>query len=409
MANTLTPTDVYAIVNAMANEMYGTSNSLVAVNTSTFSTVGEAMLRTGYENTVNALSAVIGRTIIAARPYRGKFRVIMKVPQEFGLITRKISFYSGKLEQSTDFNTDLNPAQIVDGGSIDPWKITKTYPLEINFVGLKVTQKNYTVFRYQLKQAFQSESNFSTFVSGLLIQIANDLEVVMDAENRLQVLNAIGATYNTGAGTRQAVNLTKAYNDFYGTSYTTAQLLTTYYKEFMQFFVMRIKGDMELMSEYNSLFHVTPAKNDDAGNALTLNRHTPPDMRRLLLYMPMIRQAESSIFPSLFNDSYLKLENYEGVEYWQNPNEPAGVDIVPHQLNASTGAGVVGDRVQLENVVALLFDRDALVTSVHVEDVITSPINNRGSYYNVTYHYGKDYQFDQTENMILYYMEDVTP
>ena len=157
MANTLTPTDVYAIVNAMANEMYGTSSTLVAINTSTFATVGEAMLRTGYENTVNALSAVIGRTIIAARPYRGKFRIIMKVPQEFGLITRKISFYSGKLEPSTDFNTDINPAQIVDGGSIDPWKITKPYPLEINFVGLKVTQKNYTIFRYQLKQAFQNE------------------------------------------------------------------------------------------------------------------------------------------------------------------------------------------------------------------------------------------------------------
>lgn len=409
MANTLTPTDVYAIVNAMAAEMYGTQNSLQAINTSTFATVGEAMLRTGYENTVNALSAVIGRTIIAARPYRGKFRIIMKVPQEFGLITRKISFYSGKLEPSTDFNTDLNPAQIVDGGSIDPWKITKTYPLEINFTGLKVMQKNYTVFRYQLKQAFQGESNFSTFVSGLLIQIANDLEVAMDAENRLQVLNAIGATYNTGAGSRQAVNLTAEYNAFYNTSYTTAQLLTTYYKELMQFFVMRIKGDMELMSENNSLFHLTPAKNDDAGNALTLNRHTPPDMRRLLLYMPMIRQAESSVFPSLFNDSYLKLENYEGVEYWQNPNVPAGIDIVPHQLDVATGAGAAGKRVQLDNVVALLFDRDALVTSVHVEDVITSPINNRGSYYNVTYHYGKDYQLDQTENMILYYMEDVTP
>ena len=409
MANTLTPTDVYAIVNAMANEMYGTSSTLVAVNTSTFATVGEAMLRTGYENTVNALSAVIGRNIIAARPYRGKFRIIMKVPQEFGLITRKISFYSGKLEPSTDFNTDINPAQIVDGGSIDPWKITKTYPLEINFVGLKVTQKNYTIFRYQLKQAFQNESAFSSFVSGLLILIANDLEVDMDAENRLQVLNAIGATYNTGAGTRQAVNLTAEYNAFYSTSYTTAQLLTTYYKELMQFFVMRIKGDMELMSENNSLFHLTPVKSDDAGNTLILNRHTPADMRRLLLYMPMIRQAESSIFPSLFNDSYLKLENYEGVEYWQNPNVPAGVDIVPHQLDTATGAGATGTRVQLDNVVALLFDRDALVTSVHVEDVITSPINNRGSYYNVTYHYGKDYQLDQTENMILYYMEDVTP
>lgn len=409
MANTLTPTDVYAIVNAMANEMYGTSGSLVAVNTQTFATVGEAMLRTGYENTVGALSAVIGRTIIAARPYRGKFRIIMKVPQEFGIITRKISFYSGKLEPSTDFNTNINGTQIVDGASIDPWTITKTYPLEINFVGLKTTQKNYTIFRYQLKQAFQNEAAFGSFVSGLLTQIANDLEVDMDAENRLQVLNAIGATYNTGAGTRQAVNLTTEFNTFYSTSYTTADLLSTYFKEFMEYFVMRLKGDMELMSEYNSLFHLTPTKTDDAGNTLLLNRHTPPEARRLLLYMPLIRQAESTIFPSLFNDSYLKLENYEGVEYWQNPNVPAGVDIAPNELDIATGQSSNGTRVQLDHVVALLFDRDALATSVHVEDVIASPINNKGSYYNTTYHYAKDYMFDQTENMILYYMEDVTP
>ena len=407
MANTLTPTDVYAIVNAMANEMYGTSGSLVAVNTQTFATVGEAMLRTGYDNTVGALSAVIGRTIIAARPYRGKFRIIMKVPQEFGIITRKISFYSGKLEPSTDFNTNINGTQIIDGASIDPWTITKTYPLEINFVGLKTTQKNYTIFRYQLKQAFQNEAAFGSFVSGLLTQIANDLEVDMDAENRLQVLNAIGATYNTGAGTRQAVNLTAEFNAFNGgTTYTTAQLLSTYFKEFMEYFVMRLKGDMELMSEYNSLFHLTPTKTDDAGNTLLLNRHTPPEARRLLLFMPLIRQAESTIFPSLFNDSYLKLENYEGVEYWQNPNVPMGVNITPNELDISTGQSSNGSQVQLDNVVALLFDRDALATSVHVEDVIASPINNKGSYYNTTYHYAKDYMFDQTENMILYYMKD---
>ena len=406
MANTLTPTDVYAIVNAMAEEMYGVNNSLTAVNTSTFATVGEAMLRTGYENTVGALSVVIGRTIIAARPYRGKFRIIMKVPQEFGLITRKISFYSTNLEASTDFNTNLAGTQIVDGASIDPWTISKTYPLEINFVGLKVTQKNYTVFRYQLKQAFQSEANFASFVSGLLIQIANDLEVDMDAENRLQVLNAIGATYDVG-GTRQAVNLTTEYNAFVGGgTYTTADLLTTQFEDFMKYFVMRLKGDMELMSEYNSLFHLTPAKNDDSGNALVLNRHTPPEMRRLLLFMPLIRQAESFIFPSLFDSSYLRLENFEGVEYWQNPNVPMGVDITPNELDIATGQSATGNQVQLDNVVGLLFDRDALATSVHVEDVITSPINNRGSYYNVTYHYGKDYQLDQTENMILYYMAD---
>lgn len=403
MANTLTPTDVYGIVNAMAAEMWGSNNTLTAFNTSTFATVGEAMLRTGYENTVGALSTVIGKTLIAARPYRGKFRIIMKMPQEFGLITRKISFYSTKLEESTDFNTDINGTQIVDGASIDPWTITKTYPLEINFVGLKVKQKNYTVFRYQLKQAFQSEASFGQFVSGLLIQIANDLEVDMDAENRLQVLNAIGATYNVG-GARQVVDLVAAYNAFYGTSKTTADLLGADFESFMKFFVMRLKGDMELMSEYNELFHVYPAKNDDSGNALTLNRHTPPEARRLLLFMPRIRQAEATVFPSLFDSSYLRLENFEGVEYWQNPNLPEAVSVTPNQLNTTTGQSETGNAVALDHVFALLFDKDALVTSVHVKDVLTSPVNNRGSYYNVTYHWGKDYQLDQTENMVLYYL-----
>lgn len=403
MPNTFTPTDVYAIVNAMAEEMYGQNQTITAVNTSTFATVGEKMLRTGYENTVNALSALIGRTIIEARPYRGRFRIIMRVPQEFGLITRKISFYSGALEQSTDFNTNLAPAQIVDGASIDPWKITKSYPLEINFVGLKLMQKNYTVFRYQLKQAFQDEASFGSFVAGLLTRIANDLEVDMDAENRLQVINAIGATYNVGTA-RQKVNLVTEFNAFYGTSYTVADLLGAHYDELMKFFIMKIKGDMELMREENALFHIYPAKQDDAGNSLVLNRHTPPEARRLLLYMPRIRQAEATIFPSLFDSSYLKLENFEGVEYWQNPNVPEGISVTPNQLDVTTGQAVAGNAVALDHVLAVLFDRDALVTSVHVEDVLTSPVNNKGAYYNVTYHYGKDYQLDQTENMVIYFL-----
>jgi hypothetical protein len=122
--------------------------------------------------------------------------------------------------------------------------------------------------------------------------------------------------------------------------------------------------------------------------------------------MPMIRQAEASIFPSLFDSSYLRIEDYIPVEYWQNPNNSSAVDVTPNQLNVANGQSVNGARVQLANVVALLFDRDALVTSMHVEDVLTSPLNNKGSYYNVTYHMGKDYQYDPTENMILYYMAD---
>lgn len=405
MANTFTPTDVYAIVNAMAAEMGGSVQTASVIDTSSFVTAGEKMLATSATNTLNALSVVLGRTIVSARPYQGKFKIIMKTPAEWGGIERKISFYSTKLEPSTDFNTDLTPAQLVDGASIDPWKISKVYPLELSFVGLKVEQYTYTTWLHQLKTAFQSEGQFSEFIRGMLVNIANDLEVKEDAENRLQVLNAIGATINTG-NARQAVNLTAAYNAAKGTSYTTQQLTTTYLKEFVAFFVARVKGDMELARENNTLFHIYPARNDDSGNPLELRRHTSPDMRRLLLYMPFIRSAETEVFPSLFSTSEVKLENYEGVEYWQNPNEPSEINVTPNQLNAATGAAVTGATVNKSMILGVFFDRDALATSVKLQDVYTSPINNRGAYYNTTYHWGFNFKYDATENMIVYYCED---
>ena len=404
MANSFTPTDVYAIVNAMSAEMYGANSTITAVDTSTFVTVGEHMLRTGYTNTLNALSNVIGRTIVAARPYRGRFKIIVKLPAEWGGIERKISFYATQNEPTESFNTDVRSSQLVDGGSIDPWKISKDYPLELNFCGIKTLQKSYTTWVDQLKLAFKSEGEFSEFVSGRLINIANDIEVSEDAQNRLQVLNAIGATINTGAA-RQKVEMVSAFNSFYGTTYTKADLLGAHFTEFMEFFVMRLQGDMELAREYNSLFHIYPARNDDSGNALTLLRHTPAEMRRLILYMPIIRQAEKTVFPALFNDSYLKLENFEGVEYWQNPNDPDAVSVTPNQMNPTTGASANGNAVQLGTVLGVFFDRDALATSVKIDDVYTTDINARGKYFNTVYHWAFQYKYDPTENMIVYYME----
>lgn len=403
MANSFTPTDVYAIVNAMSAEMFGANNSLTVFDTSSFVTVGEHMLRSSYTNTLNALSNVIGRTIIAARPYRGRFKLIVKIPAEWGGIERKISFYATKNEPTESFNTQLAGTQLVDGGSIDPWTIAKDYPLEMNFIGIKTLQKSYTTWVDQLKLAFKDESEFSAFVSGRLINIANDIEVSEDAQNRLQILNAIGATINTG-NARQAVNMRTAFNSFYGTTYTVADLMGPHFTEFIEFFIMRLQGDMELAREYNDMFHIYPARNDDGGNALTLLRHTPPEMRRLLLYMPLIRMAEKTVFPALFNDSYLKIENFEGVEYWQNPNVSSSVKVVPNQLDTATGQSVTGSEVDLDMVLGVFFDRDALATSLKIEDVYTTGVNARGKYFNTVYHWGYQYKYDPTENMIVYYL-----
>ena len=405
MPNTLTPIDVYGIVNAMAAEMGGSVGSLTALDTSTFVTVGEALLGAGYTNTLNALSNVIGRTIVSARPYKGRFQIIVKTPAEWGGIERKISFYATATEPTESFNTDINGTQLIDGAAIDPWTIKKVYPLELNFCGIKVLQKSYTTWVDQLKLAFSSEAAFGDFVSGMLVNIANDLQVEIDAQNRLQVLNAIAATLDVG-GTRQAVNMTAFYNAYRNTSYSTAQLLSTYFEDFMEIFMMKLEGDMELAREYNDMFHIYPARNDDGGNALTLKRHTPPEMRRLLMYMPIIRQAEKTVFPALFDNSLLRLENFEGVEYWQNPNVPAGISVTPNVLDTSTGRSAAGNAIAEDIILGFFFDRDAIATSVKIDDVYTTGINARGKYMNTVYHWAYNYKLDQTENMIVYYMAD---
>lgn len=405
MANSFTPTDVYGIVNAMANEMFGVNNTLTAMDTTTFQTIGEHMLRTGYTNTLDSLSHQIGRTIIKVERYRGRFRIIMRTPAEWGGIEREISFYAKPLQASGNYNTDINPNQLDDGNSIDHYKISKKYPLEMNYIGSKVLEYEDTTFINQLRFAFTSEAAFSDFVAGKLVDIANDLESKIEAENRLMVLNAIGATYNVGAA-RQKVNLAAEFNTKYNVSYSVQQLLTTYLADFVSYMVARIQGDMELMRDRNELFHIYPARNDDAGNALHLLRFTIPAMRRLILYMPLIRDEEKNVFPSLFNESYLKLENYEGVEYWQNPNVPMGVSITPNQLDVSTGQAVDGNAVALDNVVALLFHRDALEMSVKYESVLTTPVNAKGKYYNTFYSWTMSYKEDQTMPMVLYYMAD---
>ena len=405
MANSLTPVDVYGIVNAMAQEMFGKNTTIQALNSSTFCSVGETMLRTGLTNTLDSLATVLGRTVFRVKRYRGKFKMLLRTPAEWGGIEREISFYAKPLQASHNWNTDLTSTQLDDGQSVDPWTISKKYPLQINFCGVKTLEFQVTRFTNQIKLAFSSEQAFSDFFSAMMVEVANDLESKVEAENRLMVLNAIGATYNVGA-TRSKVNLTAAFNAKYSTSYTTAQLLTTYLADFVAFMVARIEGDMKLMEERTQLFHIYPARNDDGGNALQLLRHTPPEDRRLIIYEPLLRDEAKNVFPSLFSTSELRLENYIGVEYWQNVNNSMAVDIVPNQLNVSNGQSTNGTRVQLSNVVGLLFDRDAIEASIKFESANSTGLNPKGLYINEFWHFANCYKNDQTKPMILYYMAD---
>lgn len=406
--NSLLPVDIHEVVQSLIAQAGGAA--LAATDTSNMITVAQAAQLYGYETLLNALSLQVGRTIIAIRPYRGDDLGIEVTNEEYGQIARKISYYSNKFDEAAEsWNTATSGTgyTLKDGTSVDHYKIKKQYPLEMQFGGNKVLQKHITRFLYQLDQAFRSNGDLAAFVGGLATENQNEIAMMREARNRAILLNFIGGLYNTGSA-RSKVNLTKEFNTKFGTTYTSAQLRTTYLKEFLAFMVSRIQFDSDMMAKNTDLFHLTPAKNDDNGNALKLYRHTPKNLQKLMLNASLLYDAESMVLPQIFHDGYLKLENYTAMPYFQSTaaGSEGAVNVTPNQLNAATGTTVKGDEVNIPYVVGMMYDRDAVSSTFRLDRTITTPDNAGGAYMNTYYHWANDFVNDFTENAILYYMAD---
>lgn len=399
------PQDIYTIANALVKEVTGQTPAITAVDTSSFINVGQMCLDQSKEGTLQALSNMVARTIIAVRPYSGRFTSIEASSQEWGLFIRKIAFFSGEFDETKFINTAQNPDTLRDGNSVDMYKIKKRYPLEMYYTGESPLNQRYTTFREQLKTAFQSEGEFSAFLNGMMVEIGNDVARWKTAENRAVVMNFIGSLYNTGKP-GQKVNLTVQFNAERGTAYTTRDLLTVHLQEFLSFFVSYMETLTGLMEESSELYHLTPMCTDDNGNTLHLFRHTPKSEQKLLLYQPLINDAKAWVYPAIFGPGYLSFGNYEGVQFWQNINDRSAISVTPAQFNVNTAKQETGTPVKLDFVVGLLYDRRALATAYRQDSVYTTPFNISGEYYNTEHHWKMNYMQDPTENAVLFYMAD---
>ena len=415
MARTFTPLDCYTLINAIAKEATGQEATLKAQDTSSFVSVGETILRTGTENTLNAISVVLGRTFMAVRPYEAKLRIINALNS--GLYTnrmRKISFYSREAQASGAFNTNLytNHAMGYDNGSNSGnslptmWEQNQPVPLELNFGGRSVWDESTTIYEDQLQAAFRDEANFSAFMSGIMTEKGNDIESAKEAFNRATLLNFIGGIYDMdrAVSTGSAIDLAAGFNAKYGTSYTRAQLLYDHRTEFLEYFVSTVKYISDTLTNRSAKYHWSPAKTI-GGTSYTLLRHTPKDRQKMILFSKAIYDAESTVLPAIFNPQYLNVENYEKVDFWQNENHPEQVSITPAIPDVSDPTEqTVGDPVVLDYLVGVLYDADAMMVDYQLDSAYSTPVEARKRYRNIWWHFARNAINDFTENAVLFYI-----
>lgn len=414
MARGLTARDAYVLMNEIVKEACGT-NAISVVDSSSFVSAAETAYSGELENTLNALAIVIGRTLMAVRPYNAKLNIINAINTDmYTNRLRKVSFYSKDSQSTGSLNTQLYFKNLYNGydngsnggeSTASMWVQDKPVAIQTTFGGSSTWQECLTTYKYQLKNAFRNESEFNTFISGIMTAKANDIEMRKESFNRMLVLNAIGGTY-LSTHSECKVNLTDEFNKKFGTKYTSVQLRSTYLKDFMKFFVSRIKQDMRKLTINSKMYHLSLSKTVDGVTYDTILRHTPLDKQRLMLYNPLFIEAESYVFPEIFNTKYLDIgKQYEGIDFWQSISEPSKVNVKPAITN-TIGKCVEGSEVNLDYVVGLLYDVDALMVDYQLDDVSTTPEEARKHYRNTWWTFCRNAIYDPTENMILYYMAD---
>lgn len=424
MARRLNVTDGYAIINAMAEEMFGQNATIQAIDESSFVSVGESVLQSGIENVINTLSLVCSRDLIAIRPYKAKFRLINELDSGmFANRIRKISYYAKDAVPTGASNTQLYGENLMMGADNGVHYDSSTPPVQMSvesmwlqsapvvyqawFGGGIEWQYPYTLYENALKGAFRSGEEWAAFLNGFLVSAANDIETEKEAFSRLTVLNLIGGVADlTASMPGSFVNLTTGFNTKFGTSYTTTVILQQHFAEFLAYFVSTVKTVSDKMENRSTLYHWSPTKTVN-GVSYVLPRQTKKADQRMMMISEFWNDAEALVMPALFNDQYLKLDNFEKIDYWQNINDPTAVKITPAIPDTSDpSAQISGSAVDLGIVLGLLYDRDAVMVDFHLEDVSSTPKEARKHYRTVWNTINKNPLNDFTENVVVFYMAD---
>lgn len=423
MARTYTPRDAHALVNLINAELTGQDATIQPVTTDNFVSVGELIWTHATENVYNALATVLLRTLIAARTLDDDLLIMNALDTGmYANRVRKISYLSRGAVASGDFNTQLytnlaagftagenKDSNGVPQSTKSQWEQCPVIPVEMNFGGSSTWEHGITWYKDQAKNAFRNEEEFMQFWNGALLENANDITREKNAYRRAILLNFLAGIYDLGGYGPVVVNLTAAFNTKFGTSYTSAQLRTTYLKVFLKFFTAIFKTYSEALKKSSVNYHLDKAETVN-GVTYHLLRHTPAYRQRAILYKPLFIESEAEVLPEIFNPQYLDISNYEPVMWWQNENNPSAISVVPSIPDFGLGTQITGNAVSLDYVVGVLYDVDALMTNFQLDDANTTPLEARKRFRNTWYSMARNGINDFTEKCILFTMEDpVTP
>ena len=366
----MTTEQIYGLVNTVNAEAFGHS-ALTVTDTSSLISLGNTVLSssTNTEAFLNTLAQRIGRTILRFREYRNKLGDMVLNDFEYGAILQKIKVMMPEAEADESYD-------LIDGNTVDHYVIAKPSVDQKLFVTRTPYQYHITIQRVHLKEAFLSAEAMGSFIGIIFGEVRNAVEIGLENLARVTLATAI-AEYSTS----REVTLVTDYNAEYGASLTAADALTD--ESFLRYAIMRMNNALDMIQDASELY------ND--GSMITF---TPREDARLRVLSQVQRRLETNVLYAAFHDKFVDIpEGYTTLNFWQASQTPMDVDIKrPSDGTATT----------VSNVIAILHDRDAMGVYKIDEEVLTSPVNAAGMYYNQYWHEKQLRFIDLSENGMIF-------
>lgn len=377
------------VLNDIISQATGKTN-IAAYSSNAFMSLATTALGIAPDALLGAISQVISRTIFSIRPYNRKFAGLFVDNMKWGNHVRKINIGDKDWEQNVSYD-------LVDGQSIDADIVSKPDILQTNFYGQCVYSKHYTIFRDQLNIALQNEEEFVRFYTMLVQNTMDMIEQCHENTARTTIANLIGGKVK--GDTTNVIHLVTEYNDVTNLELDSATVKKP--ENFVPFYkwaFSRIKTISGLMSERSLQYHINITGHN-------IMRHTPVRNQRLYLYTPEMNNVESTIFSSVFNEQYLKMMDYEGVNFWQSIQTPMGINTRASYINSTGNIVIDNEGTATSNIFGILMDEEAAGITTYGARTATTPYNARGEYTNVWWHFNDRYWNDFTENAVVFLLD----
>lgn len=400
--NTMAFNQLATVLTSIVAQATGKAQ-ITAVDESQFVSVAQIGLKTGYDPLATAVSQVLSRTIFSVRPYTAKFKGLMADSVRYGNHERKLTTIDKPFEDDQRFG-------LTDGYAIDPWIVNKPEVLQTNIYGANTYEKSLTIYKDQLDCAFSSSEEFGRFIAMIMQNASDMIEQAREETARATVTNLIaGCIYQdaNSIASNRVVRLLEVYEAETGTSLTSATVQDPdNFAPFARWMFGYLKTLSDRLTERSALYHQNYT--DSSSVVHYIMRHTPLDRQKCYLFSPLLNSVSANVLSTVFYDKYLKLMDHEDVAYWQSIITPMRVLAKPSVTTAGLTQVDMANVNAVDNshVFGIIFDEEACGFTEVNQWSASTPLNPRGGYTNIFWHFTHRFWADYTENAVVLLLEN---